>query len=209
MFGFLKTLKNKGRRYLFGNRGKWNAHGATRRLNNGSSAKRTLLGRIKNKAGDFLFGTRKNRKLPGKLKNSLEAFIEERIPWLGLTKSRQHELTQNESNAISVQQAAHEAALAAGAVGVGLKAQPNSPRAAAAATPRRAASGSAARAAEAADIFPGLRSERGGMVWYVNPLIQARSARAGQAPFGAGISGPKVRRLVANIERSMTRGHRK
>ena len=82
-----------------GNRGKWNAAGATRRLNNGSSAKRTLLGRIKNRAGDFLFGTRQNRKLLGKLKNSLEAFIEERIPGLGVTKSRQREKTTKEINA--------------------------------------------------------------------------------------------------------------
>jgi hypothetical protein len=186
MFGFLKTLKNKGRRYLFGNRGKWNAPGATRRLNNGSSAKRTLLGRIKNKAGDFLFGTRQNRKLSGKLKNSLEAFIEERIPGLGLTKSRQHELTRNESRAIFAQQAAREAAAqlaeiraAVGAAGVGLEAQPHSPRTAAA---LKRAEGRLAAAEAAADIFPGLRSERGGMVWHENPLIQARRARARQAP---------------------------
>jgi len=82
-----------------GNRGKWNAAGATRKMNNGSNAKRTLLGRIKNRAGDFLFGTRQNRKLPGKLKNSLEAFIEGRLPGLGVTKSRQHEMTTKEINA--------------------------------------------------------------------------------------------------------------
>ena len=213
MFGFLKTLKNKGRQYLFGNRGKWNAPGATRRLNNGSSAKRTLLGRIKNKAGDFLFGTRQNRKLSGKLKNSLEAFIEERIPGLGVTKSRQHELTRNESRAIFAQQAAREAAAqlaeiraAAAAAGVGLEAQPHSPRTAAA---LKRAEGRLAAAEAAADIFPGLRSERGGMVWHENPLIQARRARARQAPpFRARIKGPTVRRLVERIEGARTRRRR-
>ena len=211
MFGFLKTLKNKGRQYLFGNRGKWNASGATRRLNNRSNAKRTLLGRLKNRTGNFLFGTRKNRKLSGKLKNSLEAFIGKRLPGLGVTKSRQHELTRNEGRAFFAQQAAHEAAAqlaqfraAAAAAGVGLEAQPHSPRTAA---DLKRAEVRLAAAEAAADMFPGSRSGRGGMVLHENSSMQARRAHARQPPaFRARIKGPMVR--VERIEGVRTRRRR-
>ena len=78
MFRFLKTLKNKGRKLLFGNRGVWNRNGTHR-----SSAGRTHLGRLKNKMGIALFGSRKRngRTAFGRGKN----WIEKR---LGLNRSR-------------------------------------------------------------------------------------------------------------------------
>jgi hypothetical protein len=100
ILNLLKRAKNRTRQLFMGNRGKWNAAGATRKMNNGSNAKRTLLGRLKNRTGNFLFGTRQNRKLSGKLKNSIEAFLEKRLPSVGVTKSRQHEMTTKEINAV-------------------------------------------------------------------------------------------------------------
>ena len=78
MFRFLKTLKNKGRKLLFGNRGVWNKNGTHR-----SSAGRTYLGRLKNKIGLAMFGSRKRngRTAFGRGKN----WIEKR---LGLNRTR-------------------------------------------------------------------------------------------------------------------------
>ena len=79
MFGFLKTLKNKGRKLLFGNRGVWNRNGSAR----SAFLTRTPFGRAKNKVGLAMFGSRQSgkRTLLGKGKN----WIEKR---LGLNRSR-------------------------------------------------------------------------------------------------------------------------
>ena len=78
---FLKTLKNKVRKYVFGNRGRWNIHGLERNM--GRTKKRTLFGRVKNRVGLAIFGSRSGsgRTIPGRVKN----WIEKR---LGLTRSR-------------------------------------------------------------------------------------------------------------------------
>jgi len=82
MFRFLKTLKNRGRQYLFGNRGVWNRNRTTR-TPNGMNTRRTRLGRLKNRVGLAMFGSRApgGRTILGKGKN----WIEKR---LGLNKSR-------------------------------------------------------------------------------------------------------------------------
>ena len=81
---FLKTLKNKVRKYVFGNRGRWNIHGLERNM--GRTKKRTLFGRVKNRVGLAIFGSRSGsgRTIPGRVKN----WIEKRLERLGLTRSR-------------------------------------------------------------------------------------------------------------------------
>ncbi len=81
---FLKTLKNKVRKYVFGNRGRWNNHGLVRNM--GRTKKRTLFGRVKNRVGLAIFGSRSGsgRTIAGRAKN----WIEKRLERLGLTRSR-------------------------------------------------------------------------------------------------------------------------
>ena len=93
---FLKTLKNKVRKYVFGNRGRWNNHGLERNM--WRTKKRTLFGRVKNRVGLAIFGSKdqlpayipnekrsgSGRTIAGRAKN----WIEKRLEGLGLTRSR-------------------------------------------------------------------------------------------------------------------------
>lgn len=89
MLGFLKTLKNRGRKFVFGNRGRWEESGEKRKMI--GDQKRKLLGKIKNRLGLALFGQRSTKNPNGTRKNA-RTFLGRGKNWierrLGLNRSR-------------------------------------------------------------------------------------------------------------------------
>ena len=89
MLGFLKTLKNRGRKFVFGHRGRWEESGEKRKMI--GDQKRKLLGKIKNRLGLALFGQRSTKNPNGTRKNA-RTFLGRGKNWierrLGLNRSR-------------------------------------------------------------------------------------------------------------------------
>jgi hypothetical protein len=95
----LRILRNRAynkqertRKFLFGNRGRWNERGKKRIMNTTINPltgrpreERTLLGKAKNNIGKFLFGTRERRTQIGRIKND----IEHKLRRSGLTRRKQ------------------------------------------------------------------------------------------------------------------------
>ena len=94
----LRILRNRAynkqertRKFLFGNRGRWNERGERRIMNTTINPltgrpreERTILGKAKNNIGKFLFGTRERRTHIGRIKND----IERKLRRSGLTRRK-------------------------------------------------------------------------------------------------------------------------